>query len=58
MLALLAVLCIAIGLTLVLADEKLALRTGRNPESGAAMSRMLGMILLVGGGLMYLTWTR
>ena len=58
MLALLAVVSIAIGLTLVLADEKLARRTVRNTESGAAMSRMLGLILLVGGGLMYLTWTR
>jgi hypothetical protein len=58
MLALLAVLSIGLGLTLVLADERLARRATRNPESGAAMSRMLGLILLVGGGLMYLSWTR
>ena len=58
MFALLAVLSIATGLVLVLADQNIGRRTRTNPESGAAMSRMLGLILLVGGGLMFLSWTR
>lgn len=57
MFALLALLSIAVGLALVLADQSIA-RRARHAESGAAMSRMLGLILLVGGGLMFLSWTR
>ena len=57
MFALLALLSIAIGLALVLADQSVA-RRARHAESGAAMSRMLGLILLVSGGLMFLSWTR
>lgn len=58
MLALLAIVSIAIGLVLVMADQNIGRRARHNAESGAAMSRMLGMILLVCGGLMFLTWTR
>ncbi len=57
MFALLALVSIATGLALVLADQSIGKRV-RNAESGAAMSRMLGLILLVSGGLMFLTWTR
>ena len=57
MFALLAVLSIATGLVLVLADQSIGRRV-RRAESGSAMSRMLGLILLVSGGLMFLTWTR
>ena len=57
MFALLAILSIATGLVLVLADQSIGRRV-RHAESGAAMSRMLGLILLVGGGLLFLTWTR
>jgi len=58
MFALLAVVSIALGLGLVLADQSIGSRARANPESGAAMSRMLGLILLVGGGLMFLSWTK
>ena len=58
MFALLALLSIALGMVLVLADQSIGRRARANPESGAAMSRVLGMILLVGGGVMFLSWTR
>jgi hypothetical protein len=58
MFALLAVLSIATGMVLVLADQSIGRRARANPESGAAMSRMLGLILLVSGGVMFLAWTR
>ncbi|HET7230319.1 MAG TPA: hypothetical protein VFJ16_09970 [Longimicrobium sp.] len=58
MLALLSIVSIFIGMALVMADQNIGRRARHNPESGAAMSRMLGLILLVGGGLMFLTWTR
>lgn len=58
MFPLLAVLSIVVGVLLVLGDQGIGRRTRRNPESGAAMSRMLGLILLIGGGLMFLSWTR
>jgi len=58
MLPLLAIVSIAAGLMLVMADQNIGRRARPNAESGAAMSRMLGMILLVGGGLLFLTWTR
>jgi len=58
MLPLVAIVSIFIGLALVMADQNIGRRTRTNPESGAVMSRMLGLILLVGGGLMFLSWTR
>ena len=58
MLPLLAIVSIAAGLVLVIADQTIGRHARRNAESGAAMSRMLGLILLVGGGLMFLGWTR
>ncbi|HET7461686.1 MAG TPA: hypothetical protein VFJ82_10565 [Longimicrobium sp.] len=58
MLPLLAIVAIAAGLLLVIGDQNIGRRARPNPESGAAMSRMLGLILLVGGGLMFLSWTR
>lgn len=58
MLALLATASILIGLVLVIADQNIGRRARPNAESGAAMSRMLGLVLLVGGGLMFLSWTR
>jgi hypothetical protein len=53
-----AVLAISLGLVLVMADDRIGKRAPRGPEAGAAMARMLGLILLVGGGLAFLTWTR
>jgi hypothetical protein len=53
-----ALIAIGIGLVLVLADDRVGQRAARGPEAGAAMARMLGMILLIGGGLAFLTWTR
>ena len=53
-----AVLAISMGLVLVMADDRIGKRAPRGPEAGAAMARMLGLILLVGGGLAFLTWTR
>lgn len=58
MLALLALLAIATGLTMVLVDDRIGRRAPRGPEAGAAMARILGLILLVGGGLAFLTWSR
>ena len=56
MLALIAFLSIAAGLVMVLADDRIGRRAPRGPEAGAAMVRMLGLILLVGGGLAFLSW--
>ncbi|HSU16058.1 hypothetical protein [Longimicrobium sp.] len=53
-----ALLAISTGMVLVLADDRVGKRAARGPEAGAAMARMLGMILLVGGGLAFLAWTR
>ena len=53
-----ALLAIAIGLVLVLGDDRIGRRAPRGPETGAAMARVLGLVLLVGGGLAFLTWTR
>jgi hypothetical protein len=58
MLAAVALLSIAAGLVMVFADDRIGRRTARGPEAGAAMARMLGVILLVGGGLAFLAWTR
>ena len=58
MLALLAIVSIAAGLVRVLTDDRIGRRAPRGPEAGAAMARVLGLILLVGGGLAFLTWTR
>jgi hypothetical protein len=58
MLALIALLSISAGLVMVLGDARIGRRAPRGPEAGAAMARVLGLILLVGGGLAFLTWTR
>ena len=58
MLAMIAFLSIAAGLVMVLADDRIGRRAPRGPEAGAVMARVLGLILLVGGGLAFLTWTR
>lgn len=49
---------IFIGLVFVLGDEKLGRFGPRGPETGAALSRSLGLILLVGGGLTFLYWAQ
>ncbi len=56
MLFALALAAILIGIVMVLADERLGRFAPRGPESGAAMARILGLILLVGGGLAFLQW--
>jgi hypothetical protein len=53
-----ALLAITVGLVLVLADDRIGRRAPRGAEAGAAMARMLGLILLVGGGLAFLAWSR
>ena len=60
MLLAVALAAIFIGITLVMADEKIARVTHatQGPEAGATMARMMGFLLLVGGGLAFLTWTR
>lgn len=58
MLAFIAFLSISAGLVMVLGDDRIGRRAPRGPETGAAMARILGLILLVGGGLAFLTWTR
>ena len=58
MLALLGLAAIALGLVMVLADERMARLSPRGAESGAALARTLGLILLIAGGLAFLTWTR
>ena len=47
----------ALGLALILADERVGRYAPRGPESGAALARVLGLILLVGGGLTFLAGT-
>jgi hypothetical protein len=58
MLAFIALLSISAGLVMVLGDDRIGRRAPRGPEAGAAVARILGLILLVGGGLAFLTWTR
>ena len=58
MLAVPAILAIALGMTMVLADDRIGRRAPRGPEAGAALARMLGLVLMVGGGLAFLAWTR
>lgn len=58
MLAFIAFLSISAGLVMVLGDDRIGRRAPRGPEAGAAVARILGLILLVGGGLAFLTWTR
>lgn len=53
-----ALLAIALGMVLVLGDDRIGRRAPRDAEAGAAMARVLGLILLVGGGLAFLSWTR
>jgi hypothetical protein len=53
-----ALIAITTGLVLVMADDRIGRRAPRGPEAGAAMARMLGFILLVGGGLAFLAWNR
>jgi hypothetical protein len=58
MFAALALLSIAAGLFMVLADDRIGRRAPRGPEAGSAQARMVGMILLVCGGVAFLAWTR
>jgi hypothetical protein len=53
-----SLLAIAAGLLMVLADDKIGRRAPHGAEAGAAMARMLGMILLVSGGVAFLAWSR
>jgi hypothetical protein len=53
-----SLLAIAAGLVMVLADDKIGRRAPRGAEAGATMARMLGLILLVGGGVAFLAWSR
>ena len=53
-----SLLAIAAGLVMVLADDRIGRRAPRGAEAGAARARMLGMILLVGGGVAFLAWSR
>jgi len=57
--AIAGLLLIAFGLVLVLADDQVGRRVWKRatgPEAGATASRVLGLILLVSGGLLVLTW--
>ena len=57
--AFLGLAAIALGLACIMADQHISRAVWRrsdDPESGAASSRMLGLILLVAGGLTFLTW--
>ena len=58
MIALVGIAAIALGIVLVLADERVGRFGPRGPEVGAVQVRVLGMILLIAGGLAFLTWTR
>jgi threonine/homoserine/homoserine lactone efflux protein len=55
-LALIAVAAIAAGITLVLADDRVGRISPRGPETGAVQARVMGLILLVAGGLTFLSW--
>ena len=48
---------VLLGLGMVLGDERVGRYGPRGPEVGAAMARSLGLILLVGGGLIFLAAT-
>lgn len=58
LLAIAGLTAIAIGLTLVLADDRVGRLSPRGPESGAVLARSMGLILLIAGGLSYLAWAR
>lgn len=56
----LGIIALSIGLACILADDQISRAVWRqteDPESGAASTRMLGLILFVAGGLALLTWT-
>lgn len=56
--AVLGLAALALGLVCILADHHVgrAVRRTAEPEAGAATARILGLILLVGGGLAFLAW--
>ena len=56
--ALLGLAAIVLGLVCVLADERIARVVPDRPDSGAALSRAIGLVLLVGGGLAFLQWAQ
>lgn len=53
-----SIVAIVLGVAMVFADERIGKFGPRGPEAGAAMARGLALILLVGGGLALLSWTR
>jgi hypothetical protein len=52
-----SIVAIVLGVAMVFADERIGKLAPRGPEAGAAMTRGLALILLVGGGLALLSWT-
>lgn len=58
MFAAFSLLSIAIGVALVLADNRIGRRAPRGPEAGAAVVRTLALILMVSGGVAFLAWAR
>ncbi|HEU0014598.1 MAG TPA: hypothetical protein VFQ45_12990 [Longimicrobium sp.] len=57
--AIAGLLLVALGLVLVLWDEQVGRtvwKRATGPEAGATASRVLGLILLVSGGVLFLTW--
>jgi hypothetical protein len=52
--AVIGLAAVFLGLVCVMGDERIGRRAPRGPEVGAALSRALGLILLVGGGLLFL----
>lgn len=59
MAAILGIAAIALGLACILADERISRAVWHEAdgsESGAASTRVLGLILFVAGGLAVLAW--
>ena len=56
LLAVIAIAAIALGVALVLADDRVGRISPRGPETGAVQARVMGLILLVAGGLTFLNW--
>lgn len=48
---------VVLGIVCILADHGIGRLSPRGPESGATLSRVLGLILIVGGGLAFLGWS-
>jgi hypothetical protein len=54
----LGLIAISVGLVCILGDQHISRAVWKEgePESGAASTRMLGLILFVAGGLTFLAW--